>query len=108
MTTKIKERLLNVGLAILSGGIISFLGFTFASGEGKTIRVNQELKEKANIEYVDRQDAALEQDLNNYKADHVVTHTLSTEALLRQMDTHHEATDDKLDLIVKLIEAEHD
>ena len=108
MTTKIKERLLNVGLAILSGGIISFLGFTFASGEGKSIRVNQELKEKADIEYVDKQDEALEKDLDTYKAEHVTTHTLDNEAVLRLMDTHHEAQDEKLDLIVKLIEAEHD
>ncbi|GAG45682.1 unnamed protein product, partial [marine sediment metagenome] len=88
--------------------IISFLGFTFASGEGKSIRVNQELKEKANIEYVDQRDAALEKDLDTYKADHVITHTLDNEGLLRLMDTHHTAQDEKLDLILLLIQAEHD
>ena len=66
------------------------------------------MKDKADLIYVIQQDAALEDDLETYKADHVVTHSLDAVAIQRMMDKNYEAQDAKLDLIVKLIEAQHD
>jgi hypothetical protein len=108
MVPRIKERWLNLTGAILAGAVVAFLSQALSTSEGKTLRVNQELKEKADIEYVDQQDAALEKDLDDFKDDHVVTHTQYNEAILRQMDTNKESTDKKLDLILLIIEAEHD
>jgi len=90
MVPKIKERWINTGLAVLSGALVAFLAFTLSSSEGRTIRINDKLEEKAPYGYVDDQDAALQKNLDDYKDDHQIQHS-----------TEMESVDERLKLIME-------
>lgn len=89
MTPKIKDRWISAGVAALSGGVVAVLAFTLSSTEGRTIRINDKLEEKAPYEYVDKRDAALEKNLDDYKNDHQIQHS-----------TEFNSLDGKLDMII--------
>ena len=72
MTSKIRERLLNGTISFLTAGGAVVLAFALSTGEGNEIRVNQELRDKADLIYVIQHDEALEDDLDTYKADQPV------------------------------------
>ena len=72
MTPKIRERILNIGLAIISGASVAYLTFALNTSEGKSVRIQKELQEKAPYEYVNRQDDQLQKNFDDYKSEHKV------------------------------------
>ena len=93
MTSKIRERLLNGFISVITVLVGVSVAFALSSGEGKSIRVERELKEKADLKYVDKQDAVIQNNLDTYKADHKDVHELddkldelSIDYLERMMD----------------------
>ena len=81
MTPKIKERWVNTGLAVLSGAVVAFLAFFLSSSEGRTIRINDKLEEKAPYEYVDDHDAIVQKNLDDYKDDHQIQHSVEMQSV---------------------------
>lgn len=89
MTPKIKDRWINSGIYILSGGAVALLTFFLSHSEGRTIRIDEELQERPKFEYVDKQDDAVKKIIYDYKNDHQIQHS-----------TEFKSLDDKLDLII--------
>ena len=67
-----------------------------------------ELDNKADKGYVDQQDAALKQNINENKADNIRLHETNYNTLKDIIDTGQKSNDDNFELIIKLIEAQHD
>ncbi len=95
MTPKVKERILQTVVSALTAGGTVILAFALSSGETKEINIQKVLKEKAPYEYVDSQDNAIRESINDYKDTHVVQHS-----------TEYNAIQDQLELIVELIKDE--
>ena len=107
MGKNIGEKLLWVVLTTLLTLGSGYLILSKTQKGDEIIDTRKAIEKKADLEFVIQQDNALEKDLDTYKADHVITHSLDNEGLVRMMDKNYEAQDAKLDLIVKLIEAQH-
>ena len=69
MTPKIKERLLNWGVSALTAFTAVFISFTLFSGDAKDTRINDKLEQKAPYDYVDKQDATIQKNLDDFKVE---------------------------------------
>lgn|SRR5512133_2229867 len=65
-----RERGLNAGVSVITACVVVFLTFGLNRGAVKDDKINQELKTKAPYEYVDKQDAAIQEELKTQKAEH--------------------------------------
>lgn len=86
MTTKIKERLLNASISALTAGGAVVLAFTLSSGETKDINIEKELKEKAPYEYVNTHDAIIQKNLDDYKDDHQIQHSVEMQSVDKRLE----------------------
>lgn len=86
MTPRIKERWINAGISFVTviGGVV--LAFTLTSGENRALRINNNLGKKADLEYVDKQDDALEKKIDKNEVDHDKIHEVTDKYLERIMD----------------------
>jgi hypothetical protein len=75
MTPKIKDRWINGFVAAITGGLVAFFTWGLSSSEGRTIRINNKLNDKADVTYVDKQDDAVKKIIYDYKTDHQIQHT---------------------------------
>lgn len=75
MTGKIRERLLNALISIVTSAGAVVLSFALFASNAKSIGINKELDEKAPYDYVNMQDAELEKDLDDYRTEHQKQHT---------------------------------
>jgi len=67
MTQRIKDRLLNAAISFITATTAVVLGFSLSSSEAKSLRINQELDDRPKFEYVDSQDEALQDNINDLK-----------------------------------------
>ena len=91
MTPKVKERTINIGLYLLSGAIVAYFTYSLNTGEGRSVRIQSELKEKAPYEYVDKQDAVVQKNLDDFKVEQNQRHISEyeqTDRYLRLMMDH--------------------
>jgi hypothetical protein len=86
MTPKVKERLLNAGIAVLSGAVVASFAFFMNSSEARSLRLNKELKNKADAEWVKEQDAVIQKNLDNYVEMHTIQHSAEYKAIQGQLD----------------------
>ena len=89
MTSKIKERLINLTITVVTSFGAVFLSFSLFAGDASSVRLDKEIKEKADIEYVDKQDESIRDELHIYEDQHQIQHSAEYNAL-----------DDKLDLVI--------
>ncbi len=74
MTIKVKERLINIGISFVTAFGAVFLSFALFTGDAKTVKLNNELENKAPYEYVNNRDAALQKNIDDNKADNQADH----------------------------------
>ena len=90
MTTKLRERLVNLGITVLTSFGAVFLSFALFSGESSSLRIDSEIKKKADIDYVDSRDREIKEDLSTYKVEHQIQHSGEYNSLDKKMDVMHE------------------
>jgi len=106
MTNKLKERLFNLAVTVVTSFGAVFLSFALFSGEASNLKLDNEIKQKADIEYVnsqdekileytDKRDSEIMDAHNKYEATHQIQHNAEYQAL-----------DKKMDLMVKWIESQ--
>lgn len=91
MTPKIRERLLNLGVSALTAFMAVFISFSLFSGDAKNIRINDKLEKKAPYEYVDKQDAFIQKNIDDYKVEQNQRHVSEyeqTDRYLKLMMDH--------------------
>lgn len=85
MTPKIKERFVNCLISALTAFGAVILAFALTSSDNKETNLKKELKEKATYQYVDKQDEAIKDDINQYKVDHRELHNQEYNAIQDQL-----------------------
>lgn len=86
MTEKGKERFINWGISFVTALSAVILGFSMSSSEGKSIRIEEELEERPKFDYVDKQDAAVQKNLDDYKHDHQYQHSTEMQSVDKRLD----------------------
>jgi len=79
--TELLKMIINTVLSL----VVLLIIFGLGKADAGEISLSKKIEQKADVKYVDKQDAAIKQTFTDYKLDHTQLHSNQTE-LLRSMD----------------------